>query len=75
LQPLADASIQISAIALVIFIVYYVWSYINIRKIYNKLNRSESKPNILLLILGLPLYFLVFILLGNKLKEDLKQII
>ena len=75
LQPLADASIQISAIALVIFIIYCIWSYTHMRAIYNSLNRPERKPNTILLILGLPFYFLTYKLLGNKLKEDLKQIV
>ena len=72
---MANASLQISAIALIIFIIYWAWSYIKINTIYNSLKIPESKPNIFLLLIGLPLYFLVFVLLGNKLKEDLKQII
>jgi len=75
LESLAEASIQLGAIAVVIFIIYYVWSCIKIRTIYNHLNKPESKPNVLLLIFGIPIYFLIFFLLGNKLKEDLKQIV
>ena len=74
-ESIAIASLQISAIALIIFIIYWAWSYIKINTIYNSLKIPESKPNIFLLLIGLPLYFLVFVLLGNKLKEDLKQII
>ena len=73
LPSLALASIDLSLIALLIFIFYYVKSFLNIKAFYNDLGKTESIPNIFLLILGVPLYFIVFPLLNNKIREDLKQ--
>jgi len=73
LPSLAEASIQLSLMALVIFVVYYFISYKNMRQFYSAFNKTNNTPNILLIILGLPFYFIPFILLNYKLKRDLRQ--
>jgi lipopolysaccharide export system permease protein len=73
LPSLASASIQISLISLFLYIVYYIKSYINIYSFYINLNKLKRKPSILLIVLGLPLYFLTYYLLKRKIKDDLKQ--
>ena len=73
LPSLAEASIQLSLMALIVFIVYYFISFKNMREFYDCIHRPKNKPNILLLILGLPFYFIPYILLNYKLKKDLRQ--
>ncbi|WP_409628434.1 LptF/LptG family permease [Gilvirhabdus luticola] len=73
LPSLAEASIQLSLMALVIFMVYYFISFKNLRQFYRCINRLKNKPNVMLLILGLPFYFIPFMLLKYKLKQDLRQ--
>ncbi|KAA5823801.1 YjgP/YjgQ family permease [Algibacter amylolyticus] len=72
LVPLATASTQLSIISLILFVVYYIKSIINSYQFYNQINKTENKPGIGLLILGLPLYFIVHFLLREKMKTDLK---
>ena len=72
LLPLATASIQLSFISLALYIVYFIKSIINSFQFYNHINKKQNKPNIVLLILSLPLYFIAFLFLNEKMKSDLK---
>ena len=73
LPSLAEASIQLCLMALIVFIMYYFISFKNMRQFYDCIHRPKNKPNILILILGLPFYFIPYILLNYKLKKDLRQ--
>jgi lipopolysaccharide export system permease protein len=73
LASLASASLQISLISFLLFIIYLVKSYIDLNRFYKILNKKEKSPHIILLIIGIPFYFLMFILLKRKIKDDLKQ--
>lgn len=70
--PLAEASIQLSIVALVLYVIYYIKSIINIFQFYNHINKKQFKPSLFLLILGLPFYFLCYLLLKEKMNTDLK---
>ena len=72
LPSLANASIQLSIVALVLFVIYYIKSLINIFKFYSHIKKIQKKPNLFLLILGFPLYMISYIFLNEKIKEDLK---
>ncbi|WP_084158148.1 LptF/LptG family permease [Gaetbulibacter saemankumensis] len=72
LPSIASASIQLSFVSFFLYMVYYIKSLINIFKFYKHIKKSNKFPNVALLILGLPLYFLTFIFLNSKVKEDLK---
>ena len=72
LPSLASASIQLSIVSLVLFIIYYIKSLLNIFKFYAHINKKQKKPNLFLLILGFTLYFITYIFLNEKIKEDLK---
>ncbi len=72
LLPLATASIQLSIISLVLYVVYYIKSIINTFQFYNHINKKQNKPNVFLLILGLPFYFVAYLFLNEKMKSDLK---
>lgn len=72
LLPLATASIQLSLIALAMYIIYFIKSIINSFQFYNHINKKQNKPNILLLILGFPFYFITYLFLNEKMKSDLK---
>ena len=72
LPSLASASIQLSIISFFLYVIYYIKSMINLSKFYNHSNK-EKMPNMLLLIIGLPLYMVAYPFLKVKIKEDLKQ--
>ncbi|MFI1773502.1 LptF/LptG family permease [Thalassobellus citreus] len=72
LPSLATASIQLSLVSLILFLIYYLKSLINIFSFYKHVNKKEKSPNVFLLIIGIPLYFIVNLFLNVKMKEDLK---
>jgi len=72
LLSVATPSIQLSSVALVLFIIYYIKSIINMFQFYNHINKNHKKPNIFRLIIGLPFYFISHIFLNEKMKGDLK---
>jgi len=73
MPSVATASLQISFISFLLFIIYYIKSYFNLNRFYKILNKKEKSPHIILLIMGIPFYFLTYILLKRKIKDDLKQ--
>lgn len=73
MPSLQSASIQLSMVALFLFIIYYLKSIFNLNRFYSHINKKEKSPNIILLIVGLPLYMLVYPFLNVKINEDLKQ--
>jgi len=72
LPSLTIPSIQLSMVALVLFIIYYIKSIINTFQFYNHINKNQKKPNVFLLIIGLPFYFITYLFLNEKMKGDLK---
>ncbi|GAA4898534.1 hypothetical protein GCM10023311_24380 [Flaviramulus aquimarinus] len=72
LLPLSMASIELSIVSLVLFIVYFIKSFINASQFYNHINKEHKKPKLIILLLGLPLYMITYIFLNEKIKEDLK---
>lgn len=72
LEPVANAVIQLSVVSLVLFIIYYFKSLINIFTIYNIDALKNKKPNIFLVVIGIPLYVLIFILFRNKIKNEIE---
>ena len=73
LPSLASFSIQISIISLVLFVVYYLKSTLNLWQFYRHINKKIKIPHVILLIIGLPLYMITYPFLKSKIKEDLKQ--
>ena len=73
LPSLASASIQLSISSFVLFLIYYIKSLINNFSFYTHIRNKDKKPELYLLILGIPLYFITYIFLKSRLKEDLKQ--
>lgn len=73
LPSVATASIQISLVSFAMYIIYYFKSIININQFYKHINKIEKKPHPVLIAIGLPLYFIGYIFLNSKMKEDLKQ--
>lgn len=73
LPSLATASIQLSLVSFVLYIIYYVKSLLNIFGFYNHINKPNKRPRALLIILGFPLYFITYMFLRIKIREDLKQ--
>lgn len=72
LPSLASASIQLSLVSLFLFLIYYIKSLINIFSFYKHINKKEKFPNIFLLIIGIPLYFIAYLFIKTQTKEDLK---
>ncbi|MFD1613499.1 LptF/LptG family permease [Gelatiniphilus marinus] len=73
MPSLQSASIQLSAVSLFLFIIYYLKSILNLNRFYSHINKKEKSPNSILLILGTPLYMLLYPFLNVKINEDLKQ--
>ncbi|WP_369686026.1 LptF/LptG family permease [Mariniflexile sp. AS56] len=72
LPSLASASIQLSIVSLVLYMTYYVKSVLNVFSFYFRINKKEKTPNLILLIIGIPLYFIAYLFLNSKMNEDLK---
>jgi lipopolysaccharide export system permease protein len=72
MPSLASASIQLSLVSLVLFVVYYIKSLLNANKFYKHITKQQKKPSLLLIILGFPLYMITYVFLNEKIKEDLK---
>src|SRR5690606_1018606 len=73
LPSLASASIQLSIILLVLYVIYYVKSILNLRSFYKHISKKTNGLHIVLLIIGLPLYMLMHLFLKSQIKEDLKR--
>ncbi len=71
LPHLASASIQLSIASLVLFLIYYIKSIFNLNSLYSLESLKSKKPNILLTIIGFPLYWITFSIFKTKIKEDL----
>ncbi len=72
LPALATASIQLSIIAALLYLVYYIKSLLNIFNLY-KAKILLKKPSALLLIIGLPLYAIVYVTIKNIITQGLKD--
>lgn len=70
--PLALASMQLSIVSFVLYVIYFIKSIVNMFQFYNQINKKQDKPQIFLLLLGMPFYFLTNPLLNQKIKEDFK---
>jgi lipopolysaccharide export system permease protein len=73
LPSLQSASIQLSIVALCLFVIYYFKSILNLFNFYSHINKKEKRPHFIFLLLGLPLYMIIHFFLKSKIKEDLKQ--
>ncbi|WP_299557230.1 LptF/LptG family permease [Seonamhaeicola sp.] len=71
LPHLASASIQLSITSLVLFVVYYIKSSINLHRLYKHIGK-QKKLAILLSILGIPFYMIAYPFLRVKIKEELR---
>ncbi len=72
LNSLMSPAIQLSIVSLILYLIYYIKSIVNAFQFYTHIGKSQKKPNILLLILGLPFYFITYLFLNEKMKGDLK---
>lgn len=73
LPSLEAASLQLSCVAFVLYVVYFIKSIINLFAFYKHTNMAKRSPNLFLMLIGLPLYLITFVFLRFKIKEDLKQ--
>lgn len=73
LPALALASIQLSATAFILYLIYYIKSLIKVKNFYTNINKVNKKPNLIILIISLPLYMIGYLFIKSKIKEDLKQ--
>ncbi|KJD33597.1 permease [Tamlana nanhaiensis] len=72
LPSVATASIQLSVMSLILFVIYYLKSLKNLFSFYSLINKPRKKPHLILIIIGFPLYFISHLLFKEKVKEDLK---
>ena len=74
LPSLAIISGVIGAIMIIGFLVYFIKSYTHLTNFYNLLNKKNAVNSVGLVIIGIPLYFLIYFYFKKKLAEDIKQI-
>lgn len=67
---LAEASLNLSIIACIFFVIYVVVNAVVYSKFYKTINLSQKRINPLFLVLTLPFYPLKFIVLRNKVDKD-----
>ena len=73
LPSLDLASIDLSLIAVFIFIIYYVKSLLNLNAFYKYFDKTVSILSPFGILRGIPLYFITHFLINKKIKEDYKQ--
>ncbi|MFV0540703.1 MAG: LptF/LptG family permease [Aestuariibaculum sp.] len=73
LPSLASAALQLSLVSLFLFVIYYIKSIINMVTLSKYLNKKNILPNMVLIVIGFPLYFVTHLLFSSKMKEALKQ--
>ena len=66
--------IALGFFALVLFLVALIKSYTNQTSFYTLLNKNRASNILLLLLVGIPLYFIYQIFFNKKMQEELKQI-
>ena len=64
----------VGVLALILFLFALVRAFNNQANIYNILEKNRASNMVIAVLLGIPLYFIFFIYLNRKLKEDMKQI-
>jgi lipopolysaccharide export system permease protein len=72
MPSLESASIQLSLVSLILYVIYYLKSYLNLSDFYKHIRGVSKFPNLATLIGGLPLYMISYPFLNLKIKEDLK---
>ncbi|MFC0604191.1 LptF/LptG family permease [Winogradskyella pulchriflava] len=73
LPEVADASLSLSIIAFVFFIIYLVVDAIVYSKFYKTINQKNKALNPLVLILTLPFYPIKYMILRTKIGQDFYQ--
>lgn len=73
LPEVASASIDLSFIAIFIYLLYFVVTYFKSTLFYKHIVPKAKSINIILMLIGLPFYAITHFLLKNKIKEDLDK--
>jgi lipopolysaccharide export system permease protein len=71
---LGKTLIGIGVLATVLFLISFAKTLSNQTNFYKVLGHKIMSNSIVFIILGIPLYFLYYLYLNRKMKEDLKQI-
>jgi len=71
---LGKTILGIGILATILFIVSFIKTVTSQSSFYKVLGKKVMANSIVLVILGIPLYFLYYIYFNRKMKEDLKQI-
>ena len=66
--------LAIGIIATILYLISFVKTLSSQSNFYKVIDNKVMANSIILVILGIPLYFLYFIYFNRKMKEDLKQI-
>ncbi|MFD2540776.1 LptF/LptG family permease [Lacinutrix gracilariae] len=70
LPNFASAAIELSIISLVMLLIYYIKSVLNLGALYALVDEKTNSKNPILLVLGYVIYPLTHFLKQNKIKED-----
>lgn len=66
--------VAVGIFALILFLVALIKSYTNQTSFYKLLDKNRASNIILILLVGIPLYFIIQIFFNKKMQEELKQI-
>tara|TARA_R110002049_G_scaffold308819_1_gene514207 strand:- start:8592 stop:10478 length:1887 start_codon:yes stop_codon:yes gene_type:complete len=72
MPSLASASIQLSLVSFTLYIIYYIKAYLNLSSFYKHIRGKSKFPNLMVFVIGLPLYMITYLFMNTKVKEDLK---
>lgn len=67
---LAEASLSLSIIAFIFFVIYVIVNAVVYSKFYKTINMSQKRINPLFLVLTLPVYPLKFVVIRNMIDQD-----
>lgn len=73
LPEIAEASLSLSIVAFVFFIIYVIVDAVVYSKFYKTIGEEKKRVNPLILIFTLPIYPLKYIILRNKIVQDFYQ--
>ncbi len=73
MTEIAEASLSLSCVALVFFVIYVIVDAIIYSKFYKTIEKENKRINPILLVLSLPLYPIKYIFLRNKITQDFYQ--
>ena len=72
LPSLESASIQLSMVAFILYLVYFIKSSLDLFSFYKEIKENDKAPSVLNLLIGFPFYMVTYPSLISRIKKYLK---